>query len=181
MKKIVNLIKNIDEKELYSYYALFIVLVVTCSLLIIYSGHSRVKKYNFELIELNKKIKEAQDISNKYSKVQQQQKLVSQQITNDPEFRIASTYKDLLKKLGLIMYQSTDPVNGQGDSVQNMIERTLSAQLNSITMKNCVDLLESIEKINQIYTKELTLSKSSKWGNLDLAILIATLEPATRN
>ncbi len=172
----INFIINLDEIVFYKFFLIFLSVFFIMFGSIIYLHHRRSKKYFLMLQQINKERTITKRILSDYQLVTQQKDKVDEILDQDKNFFIAQAYSDIVKKMGLTSHQPEDPVHNQGPTISNKTERTISANLDKVSMKNLVDLLSAIAEIERLYPKELTIIKTPNTQAIDIDLTIATLE-----
>lgn len=102
-------------------------------------------------------------------------------IAQDPNFKIAGYFEDVLNKLGLASKKSSKLEVTTPAQEGRYQETVLNAKLSDMSMKELTELLKEIEQNKRVFAKELEITASKKTANtIDVNITIATLEAQTQ-
>ena len=147
---------------------------------IVYSFYSNVGYYKKQIQSINNEREEIQELLEKAALIKEQKQDVNAMLEDDPNFKIAGYFKDVLAQLQLTNKkdsETTIPERGE----QDYDERILSAEFSNMNMKELSELLNEFEQNKRVYTKELVMQKSNKkTPSLKVQLTIATLEPRAK-
>jgi hypothetical protein len=180
IEKIRAFFDRIESKTFYYYMVgyLFICLIL-CGLLIFYYYKNanqflrQIKRLNVTREDTIKNILESAE------SIQQQRSAVEAILSQNPDFKIAGYFKDLLTKLNLrnkeIQEAETTTTTERED---NYRETELNAKFEDMNMKELTELLQAIDQNPRISTKRLEITKARKNPKaIDVQITITTLLP----
>jgi hypothetical protein len=168
-------IRNLDKRAFYRYLGAFFVLFFCILAAGVYIYHWRSSNIRRLLVRLNQQREETRSLLQQHELVKQQQIEVNEVLTRDKNFRLLEYFSSLVKELGLER-NAQEPHLVVEDLQNGYDEVRLSVNLKQLTMKRLVGLLYHIEKNERVYSKELSIIKSLKTSELDVAMVIATLQ-----
>lgn len=174
--RIQNFIKNLDEKELFSYFTLFGLALLSIVGTILYFNYSGITKYKNKIAAINDERRKTKRILTDFKLVNQQKQKVDAILSKDEHFYIAQEFNNLIKKLGLTKNLSEEPSKSDGEIISGKVERIITAHLDSISMKQLTELLAQIAEIERLYPKELIIKKVPNSKKIDVDLVVATLE-----
>ena len=148
------------------------------SALVIYKYYSNMNSLIKQINFTNAMRNETKELLARNLAVKKQKEKVDEVLDSDKNFRIMHYFDDLTKQLRISQYVKEDKqINIE--SKQDYNEIALTAKINNINMKQLVDLLQSIENKEIVFTKKLDITKSEKLPVIDVDIVIATLQAKT--
>jgi hypothetical protein len=111
--------------------------------------------------------------------IEQQRSAVEAILSQNPDFKIAGYFKDLLSKLNLRNKEIQEAESTTtSEREDNYRETELNAKFDDMTMKELTELLQALEKNPRISTKRLDISKAKKNPKkIEVQITITTLLP----
>lgn len=180
LDKIRSFFDTLESRSFYYYIAgylgvgfLFIVLFIFYYYKNVNALHRQIKKLNNTRADTVKVILESTE------SIGQQRSAVEAILAQNPDFKIAGYFKDLLIKLKLrnkeIQQAETTATTDRED---NYRETELNAKFEDMTMKELTELLQALEQNPRISTKNLTITKAKKNVRaIDVQITITTLLP----
>lgn len=179
LDKIRDYIRQLENRDLYKSLALFFGALALLLLLTFFLHYRRVARYTTDLKTLDTLRVQTKRIITSHKAVTAQKEKVEELLAQNKNFRIAETYQTIVQKLNLApkLREPISPV--VGDTTSGKTEVTVTSHFSGISMKNLADLLSQIATIQQLYTKELTIKKSSNTQEVDVDITIGTLESST--
>jgi len=172
-----------DKVETKKFYYLIGGYGAVCSLflgIIIYYYYSNSFLLQKKIRYLNNEREEkVQTILETAQSIEQQRAAVEAILSQNPDFKIAGYFKDLLYKLNIhhkeIQEAETTSTTDRDD---NYRESELNAKFEDMSMKELTEMLQALEQNARISTKRLEITKSKKRPKtIDVQIAITTLLP----
>ncbi len=113
--------------------------------------------------------------------IEQQRTAVEEVLSQNPDFKIAGYFKDLLFKLNLKNKEVQEAESTTTtEREDNYRETELNAKFENMNMKELTELLQAIEQNPRLSTKRLEIMKAKKnLKTIDVQITITTLLPKT--
>ena len=178
INKLRGVLDGLESKDFYK-YLIIIVTVLTLALAgMLYWHYSTMSDLRTRLNDINDmREKQVRSIIKRMNIVKQQRGKVKGILAQEQDFKIAGYFNDVLGQMGLLDYlteSSTSEVEMNNDN----IEISLRARFSAITIKQLCELLDTLEKKERIYAKNLEIIKSVKTPEtIDVNMTIATLQP----
>lgn len=174
LSKVKNFILSHEKSEIYKYIFIYLGALVALFALLVFWHNSSINaaKANYKKIN-TERIKTKKLLSN-YIALQEQQKELNKILEQTKNFRIIEAYNKIINDLKLNKYipETPEPVENK---TGNYIERKLPININGITIKQLVELLNEIQKYKRLFTKELTIT-TTPLKKINVVLVIATLE-----
>lgn len=175
--KIQAYLDNIDAKHFYRYCLGFIAALCLISSLIMFQYYRKVRSLKNKIETVNGMREEVRTILGKVQHVKKEQREVDELLKQDPNFKIAGYFEEVLSKTGLNRKKASLEVTSPAREGKYQ-ESLLNVKLTDMTMKELTELLQEIEQNKRVFTKELEITASRKNANsIDVNLTIATLEP----
>lgn len=171
-------IKYADDKELFQYLGIFSGVICLLFALLFYFHYSRVHWYTGQLKQLNSWRGQTRQILSDAKMVKLQQEQVEEILAKDKEFRIGQAYQSIVRSGNLTSKLVDQSIPTTGESISGKTEVLITSQLRGLSMKEVTDFLVLIAQVPQLYTKELTIKRTSGRSTVDVDITVATLEPS---
>lgn len=172
---IKNFIINLNEKQFYKYFGIFLSILFVVLGILVYRHSSQITLLQKKIRRVNQQREEAQKILQQNLNVMQQQQSVNEILAQEPQFKIMQYFVQVINELNLKQFNTKEPGLNSDNIDNNYAEDKLVAGFSGIDMKQLCDLLNRIEKNERIYTKEITITKSLKTPTIDVILIIATL------
>ena len=170
----------LDEFEQKNFYR-FIAACIACIILffgfLLYLHSNKIQFLQKELKRVNRERLTARNLLEQHSRVEEQKTAVDKVLSEEKSFKILEFGNNIMQATGL-QRKLTKPLELAEpiDLGNNYNELTLEISLSGMSMQELVDLLyNKIQNNNKIYTKELSITKSSQSSTLDVILVIATL------
>lgn len=172
--------ESLEEKTFRTYALATCGVVGVLCLGLVYLHYQSTSSFIQDIEEVNKERQEVRKLLTNADRVKRQQAVVRKLLEENIDFKISGYLKiDVLEKLQLERF-SEPPKSSQSDQNEQYREDTASTVLTGISMKDVADLLQELEKKEEIYIKELTISRDKKrTGTVTATITISTLIPKT--
>lgn len=173
-----NTIRNLDEKEFYTYGGIAFGVIVVILGLLFYWQSSSIKNWNNKFKQLQKLRNETKQILSDKLLFEQERKTLNDKLQAEPDFKIRGYYDELINKLNLRPFVAKDPSEPTSESLEGGAkERTLTAQWTNITTKQLTDILSAIENNPRVFAKRLIIDKiANDTPKLNVTLDIATIE-----
>jgi len=170
-------LQQFDENEKLKYIGVIIGIIVLGSGIFLYRFSYTTNLLIKRLQRTNKLRIEAEPILLRYAQVMQQKKRVDTMLNNNPNFRTIELLTTTLRELSLSSFLTKEPEITNQNVVDGYIEQKVFCRLNGVTMQQIVNLLAKIEQNERVYTKDITITRSTSSPSvLDLVIEVATIE-----
>lgn len=181
MIEIINTIQSfideLEQQQFYYYTAGFLGVLVLLTAGLVYYNYSMSSTLSGDIAELNEEREDTiQKLLSKARRLQKEQSEIDAMLAESQDFKIGGYFEGVRNKLGL---RPSVESTAQADREDNYRESSLKARFDEITMKQVLELLQELEQMERIYTKELEIRKSKTPGTIDADITIATLQPKT--
>jgi hypothetical protein len=176
LRPISDYFSNLDRKQfIIVIYAVFgtIILLIAGILFFYYRSMFRLKK---EILQINQKRTEVQQLLERSELVQKQQVEVDAILAKEKDFKISQFFEMVLQKASILQSQTQPPTTASEDVLDNYTQWTLDATIKNINMKKLTELLDIIEQNERVFTKELEISRASSPTKINVRLVIATLE-----
>lgn len=133
----------------------------------------KIKNLNRERVERVRAILESAQ------QIEEQRATVEAILSQNPDFKIAGYFKELLAKLNLKNKEIQEAESTTTtDREDNYRETELNAKFEDMSMKNVTELLQALEQNSRISVKQLEITKSKKKPKtVEVQITITTLLP----
>jgi hypothetical protein len=182
IKKFQAYINNLDETRFYQYMLGFLISIGLITASLMFNYYRTTSKLKRELNALNETRDEVRILLDKAQHVKKEQKEVDEIIAQDPNFKIAGYFEDVLTNLNLQDKKDKNLEVTSPAQEGRYQESVLNARFSAMTMQQLTELLKTIDQNKRIFTKELEITASNKTPNtIDVSLTIATLEPQTQN
>lgn len=171
-------IRNLDEREFYTYTGIAFGAIIMLLALLFYWQSSSIKNWNNKFKQLQKHRNETNQILSDKLIFEQERKALNDKLQAEPDFKIRGYYDELINTLNLRSYVARDPVEPTSESLEGGAkERTLTAQLVNITTKQLTEILSAIENNPRVFAKRLIIDKiANELPKLNVTLDIATIE-----
>ncbi|HVW99634.1 MAG TPA: hypothetical protein VHA52_04210 [Candidatus Babeliaceae bacterium] len=177
LKRVRDFIVVLDRRQFYRYLAIAIGIFLILLGIVGYIHYRKIGTLERKLRRINQQRDEARTILQEHAMVKQQQADVDSILEKDRDFRLVKYFLSLVDQLSLRQNLTQDPIPMSEDLNNGYTEVRIPATFTNLNMKQVVELLQEIDKNDRVYTKELSLIKSSKSPTLDVTLIIATLQP----
>lgn len=170
----------LDEFEQKNFYrliagALFFIIVFFGFLVYLHSN--RIAFLQKELKRINKDRVIARGLLEEHNLVEAQKAVVDKVLSEEKSFKILEYCSQILQETNLQKKLSKPlEISEPQDLGNDYNELKIEMSLSGITMQELVNLLyNKIQNNNKIYTKELSITKTSQSPTIDVTLVIATL------
>ncbi len=172
-------VQELDAKSFRNYVIAFFVLLTLIMSFMLYRYYSALGSLNQNMNTINNQREQIKEIAIRYNFVQKQQDAVETLLKQDPKFKIIQYFGSVLEQHGLTQANlARSPEASPTPLDTDHTEVTLVANLVGLNMKTIAELLDTLERKERIYTKDIEIIKpmpNARTVNLNLTI--ATLEP----
>lgn len=176
LEKITHLLLSKEQEDFYKYVGGYLIgLFIACSIIVGYyfSAASGLKT---SLNSLYKTQQESRHLLEKVKVIEKQKDSVDTLLDTEKNFKIKNYFDELVRTLNLAPHQRKEAEVTEEEILKNQYsEIKLSAQLYGISMKQLCQLLETLEKKERLYTKDLAITKG-RGPTIDISITIGTLK-----
>jgi hypothetical protein len=184
IEKIKSFFDLTDKKTFYYYiagYVAALVLVLAFILYLFFSRTSLLQK-KIKRINMDRRDRVKAILESAYS-IDQQRATVENILSQNPDFKIAGYFKDILTKLNLTNKEIQEAENTSvTDREDNYRETELNAKFEDVTMQELTQLLQTLEQSPRISIKRLDIVKSKKRAKkIEFQLSITTLLPKIEN
>ncbi len=178
MEKIQAFLDRLDEKRFYQLLLIFLSFIALAMLGTMFYHYRNVRKLKQQINTVNETREEVRVILDKAQHVKKERKEIAAILAQDPNFKIAGYFQEILTKLGLTNKKaSKEEVTTPAQEGQYQ-ESVLNVRFSEMNMKELTQLLQEIEQNQRVFPKELEITASKKTPNsIDVNLTIATLEP----
>jgi len=162
IQKLQSYLDQLDEKRFYQYCGAFLVIVGLGMSILMFQYYRTIKSLKNQISAINETREEVRLLLDKAQHVKKEQKEVDEIIAQDPNFKIAGYFEDIITKLGLASKKASKlevTVPAQEGRYQ---ESVLNARFADMTMKELTELLKEIEQNKRVFSKELEITASKK-------------------
>jgi hypothetical protein len=169
---------SLDKNRLYQYLGALIGTILFIMTILIFNYYRKTSRLKAEIEQTNDIRQEIKTLLDQARDVKAEQKEIDTILANDPNFKIAGYFEELIEKLNLsnkkdARIEITTPAR-EG----KYQETILHAKFNGMNMEELVTLLQEIDKNKRVFSKELDIVASKKAANsIDVSLTIAALEP----
>lgn len=178
LEPVRSFINKLDLKTFYIYLIGYSVGCIILSVLIIFYYYRSVGLLQKKIKNIESYKEEVQEILEKNALIKQQQVIVEEMLTKDPNFKIAETFGKFLAELNLTEKEDERREINITDLEENYRKIELSAKFEDMTMRDLTLLLEKIEQNPRIATNRLEITKSKKKPKtIEVSLTISTLLP----
>lgn len=179
--RIKNTIKNLDERDFYTYAGIGFGILLFILALLLYWQRSSINAWTSKLKQLQKQRTETKRLLSDKLQFEQERKTLNDKLQAEPDFKIRGYYDELVSKLNLRPFIGKDPSEPTTESLEGGAkERTLTAQFTNITTKQLTDILSAIENNPRVFAKRMVIDKIAKdTPKLNVTLDIATIEFST--
>ncbi len=178
LEKITHFLLTREQEDFYKYVGGYLIgLFLVCSVIIGYyiSAASGLKS---TLNSLYKTQQESKLLLEKVKVIEKQKESVDKLLDTEKNFKIKNYFDELIKNLNLTSFQRKEAEVTEEEILKDQYsEIKLSAQLYGISMKQLCQVLETLEKKERLYTKDLSITKG-RGPTIDVSITIGTLKQA---
>jgi len=171
---------SLETNMFYYYIAGYLSVCLILSGVVVFYYYKNVNQLQKQLKRLNIERKDTvRTILESEASIEQQRVTVESVLSQNPDFKIAGYFKDLLNKLNLknkeIQEAETTTTTERED---NYRETELNAKFENMTMKELTELLQALEQNPRISTKRLDITKTRRDSKtIEVLITITTLLP----
>ncbi len=171
-------IEGIETKTFYQYVIGYLVACLLLSALLVFYYYRSTGQFYKKIKTLNTtREEEIRVILEEAALVKQQQTAVEEILAQDPDFKIAGYFKDLLIKLNIKDKEVAEETTTT-EQEENYRKSELNARFEDMTMKELTELLQELEQKSRIATQRLEITKSKKKPKtIEVNISISTLLP----
>lgn len=181
IEKIQAYLTQMDENKFYQYLLIFLIIVGTLMGGLMFYYYRTTKNLKRQILGINDTREEVRLLLDKAQHVKTEQKEVDELIAQDPNFKIAGYFEDVITKLGLSSKKASKLEVTSPAREGRYQESILNARFSDMTMQELTELLKEIEQNRRVFTKELEITASKKTPNtIDVNLVIATLEPRSQ-
>src|SRR5579872_2800012 len=181
IQKIQNILDQLDTTRFYRYAGAVLTGIGLIMLALMFQYYRTIGSLKKQINGINETRTEVRILLDKAQHVKQEQKEVDEIIAQDPNFKIAGYFEDVLNKLGLASKKSSKLEVTTPAQEGRYQETVLNAKLSDMSMKELTELLKEIEQNKRVFAKELEITASKKTANtIDVNVTIATLEAQTQ-
>lgn len=179
LESLSEFLDSLDLKDFYKYIGIALCITLLFVSFIVYRFYSNVGYYKKQIQSISDQREEIQELLEKAALIKKQKKDVNAMLENDPNFKIAGYFDNVLAQLQLTSKKDKVEVTPPQElGEQDYDERILSAHFSNMNMKELSELLNELEQNKRVYTKELEMQRSQKKPpSLKVQLTIATLEP----
>lgn len=178
LDQIRHYIEDLTTKQFKQYFLIIITGLFFVSSIIIYRYYRNIHNLKNRIDLINKNRIEVQNILERFEIVKRQKTEVDTLLAKDKEFKI----NDYFNKISIAdMYKTRDPDISSEELDNGYTEIKLYASLSNMNTQKLVELLDTLEKNERIYTKELEIYKPDQGPTINVNLLIATLEPTIKS
>lgn len=180
LEPVMLFINKLDLKTFYLYLIGYAIGCFLICVLIVFYYYSSVSALQKKIKNLANYREEIHEIMEKNTIIKQQQVIVEEMLTKDPNFKIAETFGKFLTELHLADKEDPRREINTTDLEENYRKIELSSKFENITMRDLTLLLEKIEQNPRIATNRLEITKSKKKPKtIEVSLTISTLLPKT--
>ena len=182
LKSLHDFLGNLDLRDFYKYIGIALGIILLFASFIVYRFYSNVGSYKKQIHQINEEREEIQKLLERADLIKKKKEKVNALLENEPNFKIAGYFKDLLAQLKLtnklVKGQEKEFNVTEEPGEQDYDESILVAQFTDMNMKELSELLNEIEQNKRVYSKELEIQKSNnkKSPSLKVQLTIATLQ-----
>ena len=168
---------TLERRTFYLYSAISVAALTLIILLTFWYYISAKNAINDEIDTLNSQRETIQDILTRGQVVQEQRQRVNQVLAKEEDFKILDYFSQLINQLGITEKNTATNISNSTRE-DKYKEDILQAQFIDMNMQELTELLQEIEKKENIYTKDLEINKSRKKPKtVEVNITIGTLLP----
>ena len=178
--KIRTYFESLEAKTFYYYIAGYLSLCFVLFGVLIFYYYKNANQLQRTIKRLNTARKDdVRTILEAAESIEQQRAAVESVLSQNPDFKIAGYFKDLLTKLNLknkeIQEAETTTTTEREDHYR---ETELNSKFENMTMKELTELLQAIEQNPRISTRRLDITKTRRDSKtIEVLITITTLLP----
>lgn len=181
IQKIQTYLDQLDEKRFYQYVSAFLIIVGLIMGGLMFHYYRTIRSLRNQINAINETREEVRILLDKAQHVKKEQKEVDAMIAQDPNFKIAGYFEELLTKLNIASKKSSKLEVTSPAQEGRYQESVLNARFSDMTMQELTELLKNLDQNKRVFTKELEITVSKKTPNtIDVNLTIATLEPQTQ-
>lgn len=179
LKKLDDMLSSIDSRDFYKYMGITLGAILFLICLISWRYYSTTRYYLGEIQEINnKREEEIKSLFESHERILIQQKQVNALLAKDPNFKIRQHFDEIVQTLGLASKRVTESISSI--ERENYRESVLTVSFSAMNMQELCELLQSLEKAQRIFSKDIDIQKSKKVPDaIDVTLVIATLQPKT--
>jgi len=176
INKLRLIIEGLEQKDFFKYLVVLLIFIVLLTGTILFWHYNKISGLRESLEELNDVREDTVlPILRRMDTVSLQKKQVNAILAKDKDFKIGDYLNKLLRKQGLTFNSITPSTVDLGNSYNEVFAKV---QLSEMDMRQLCEFLETIEKNERVYAKDLEIIKSKKNpGTIDVNVTVATLEP----
>lgn len=172
---------SLDRKRLYQYLGSLIGAIFFVMILLIFNYYRKIGKFKAEIEQVNEIRQEIKTLLDQARNVKAEQKEIDTILANDPNFKIAGYFEDLIEKLHLSQKAEGKIEPSIATREGKYQETVITAKFNGMNMEELVTLLQEIDKNKRVFSKELDITASKRTANaIDVSLTIAALEPKSQ-
>lgn len=176
IERIQDVIDSVDEKKLYTYISVGIILFGLGIGLFIFQYYRTINNARSAIEETNELREDAQSILGKLEQVKKQRAEVDAMLLKEPNFKIGGYFDELLKRMHLAN-KKTMGTTSTADLDEKYRESIYTVKFAGMNMRELTQLLNEIEQKERLYTKRLEIQKSKKNPQtIDVDLTVATLQ-----
>lgn len=178
IQKLQLFLDQLDTTRFYKYVGAFLAGAGFIMIALMFQYYRTIGSLKKQINAINETRQEVRILLDKAQHVKKEQKEVDELIAQDPNFKIAGYFEDVLNKLGLASKKASKLEVTSPAQEGRYQESVLNARFSDMTMKDLTELLKEIEQNKRVFAKELEITASKKTANtIDVNFTIATLEP----
>lgn len=177
LNNIANFIEQIDQKKFLYYVAAASAILAFLLGIILYRYYAVTGSLLDRTKKVNMQRKVVKELLERYEIVKKQQMEVNALLEKDKNFKIGGYFEDIVARLNLSQFKTREPETSSQELDNGYTEIKLYASFANINMQKIVELLDTLEQNERIYTKEIEIYKPNQDRAVNLNLLIATLTP----
>ena len=179
IEKATHFLLSKEQEDFYKYIGGYLIGLFCACLIIVVYYFSAASSLKNTLNSLYKTQQESKILLDKVRIVEKQKERVNKLLDAEKSFKIKNYFEEVIKTLNLTSYQRKEAEVTEEEVLKNQYsEIKLSANLTGISTKQLCQMLETLEKKERIYTKNLMITKG-RGPTIDATITIGTLKQVT--
>lgn len=181
IQKIQTFLDQLDEARFYQYVSALLLGVGIIMSGLMFQYYRTIGSLKKQIQAINETREEVRILLDKAQHVKKEQKDVDEIIAQDPNFKIAGYFEEVLTKLNLASKKASKLEVTAPAQEGRYQESVLNARFSDMNMKELTELLKEVEQNKRVFAKELEIATSKKTPHtIDVNFTIATLEPQTQ-
>lgn len=172
-------LESLEQRDFFKYLIILLAVILFFVGVLLFWHYRNVGNLQDELEQINDTREEIVfPILRRMDTVKLQRKQVNDILAKEPGFKIVDYLNNLINKQGLTVVK-IDPTTVPLPN--NFNEVVAKVQLVDMDMRQLCEFLETIEKNERVYAKDLEIIKSKKNpGTIEVNVTVATLEQKAR-